>query len=461
MKPHFFVRTTILLAALFATLAGRAQLAGDSIYFHGADLPDAARFLPAPPDTSEARYLDDLVQWQWGKTQRPTPRGERASRETLWKLTVVQQEMAPILGLDTISREATPALFRLLNKVYNTGNQSTHSAKRKYMRRRPFVQMGEDTWGRYDDDFLRTNGSYPSGHTAFGWICALTMAEMWPALQDTLLRNGFLFGESRVITGAHYQSDVSAGYLCAAAAWARIHTNPEYAADLRAARAEYIALRGLPATYDHTAGVGLPTGTAILNPPVDTTSYRYLADIARYWAGKALRTTPRGALAISDADNSLPHLLRTFGEAIHAELSPTATPETATLITYVRRHSKAAVRQLKAAWFRKRPFAQLHNTTSQPAYEDKEREESSFVSGHSCLAWCIALTLSEALPEHQDALLRRGYDYGESRIITGYHWATDVEAARLLACAVAVRLHNDAFFLRQLEKARHELQSLR
>lgn len=56
--------------------------------------------------------------------------------------------------------------------------------------------MNEDTWGKYDSDFLRTNGSYPSGHTAFGWATALAFAEMWPELQDTILRRGVQFGEN-------------------------------------------------------------------------------------------------------------------------------------------------------------------------------------------------------------------------------------------------------------------------
>ena len=98
----------------------------------------------------------------------------------------------------------------------------------------------EHTWGRFDNEReLRFNGSYPSGHTSLGWSTALVLAEMVPELQDTLLRTGFQYGESRVIVGAHYQSDVDAGYLCGTTAVAVMHASEYFQKDLEAARKEY------------------------------------------------------------------------------------------------------------------------------------------------------------------------------------------------------------------------------
>ena len=152
------------------------------------------------------------------------------------------------------------------------------------------------------DDIIANSGAalYPSGHTAFGWATVLAFAEMWPELQDTLLRRGFEFGENRIITGAHYQSDVNAGYLCAAAGIARAHSNPAFEEDIKAARAEYRRLKGLPANYDPTEKVGLPLGKKFLNAPVDTTSYRYPGEVLRYQRAKAFRLTARGDSAIQN-----------------------------------------------------------------------------------------------------------------------------------------------------------------
>ena len=448
-----------MLAAIlsFAALPGLlAQTAEDTVYVFKADQPDAGYFLPAPPDTASLDYTDDLIQWQWGKTVRPTARGQKASRESLWLPAIMRTVMAEALGLDTISDEATPALSRLLVKAYHTGDQSTAAAKEKYMRARPFVQMGEDTWAQWDTDYLRTNGSYPSGHTAFGFATALVFAEMWPELQDTILRRGIEFGENRIITGAHYQSDVTAGYLCAAASIARAHCNPELEKDILAARREYALLRGLPADYDPTASAGQPQGVRILNAPVDTASYRYLGDLSRLWQAKSLLYTARGEQACLDVDNSFENLAAMLGTLLGIEVSEDGTPAIWQLMVKVRTEQKAATSAVKDTYFRKRPFVQLNETTPLPEYEEKERTESSYVSGHSGLGWALALAFAEVAPDRQDTILKRGYDYGYSRAIVDYHWPSDIDAARLLASALLARLHADADFRDLLAAARAE-----
>ncbi len=453
------MKKTFLLAivAIITTLSV-AQTRQDTIYLTQEQFPDAGYFLPAPPAMESRAYVDDLLQWQWGKTQRNTPRGDKASRESLWTPAIMRTIMAEVLELDTISDEKTPALSRLLLKAYNTGNISTVKAKEKYMRTRPFVQMGEQTWAAYDTDFLRSNGSYPSGHTGIGWATALVFAEMWPALQDTILRRGFEFGENRIITGAHYQSDVNAGYMCAAASIARAHDNPQLAKDIAAARAEYARLKGLPADYNPAAKALYPLGEKILNAAVDTASYRYLGDLMNYWEAKALRDTERGRQAARDADKTPEHIAQLFGKAMHRDISKEQTPALWSLIDYVRTYSRHTIEHIKNLSFRKRPFAQLGEATPVPDSEASYKPTTSFPSGHTSLGWSIALALAEVAPEYQDEILRVGYDYGTSRIIVGYHWASDVHAARLLASALVARLHSDANFLRLVEMAKAEKQ---
>ncbi|MBP5742219.1 MAG: phosphatase PAP2 family protein, partial [Paludibacteraceae bacterium] len=88
------------------------------------------------------------------------------------------------------------------------------------------------------------NGSYPSGHTANGWASALVMAEMLPECQDTILRRGFEYGQSRVIVGAHWQSDVDASRISAPIGLARLHTSPEFLKQLAKAQEEFARLTG-------------------------------------------------------------------------------------------------------------------------------------------------------------------------------------------------------------------------
>ena len=82
-------------------------------YVSPNDMPDALYFLPAPPDTASYIFIDDMAQWQWGKTIRDTKRGEQANRESLWLPDIMRTVMAEVLELDTISDEKTPALSNL------------------------------------------------------------------------------------------------------------------------------------------------------------------------------------------------------------------------------------------------------------------------------------------------------------------------------------------------------------
>lgn len=458
IKTILFLALTLLTAQpLWAKpKASKVKISQDTIYVSRYETPNAGFFLPAPPDTASMDFVDDLIQWQWGKSQRNTPRGRQADVESPWQPYIMESVMSQCLGIDTICAEKTPALARFLKRAYNTGNKSTAAAKALYMRTRPFVQMGEQTWATYDTDFLRTNGSYPSGHTSLGWGTALAFAEMWPELQDTILRRGFQFGENRIITGAHYQSDVTAGYLCAAASHARAHLHPEYQQDIEAARAEYRKLKGLPADYDPTANVGLPKGVKILNAPVDTTCYRFEGDLFRYWKAKTLRSGHRGKQAVQNANLSMDYLMGIFGTAMGIKASKTTTPVIAELMELVFKQSRAAAGALKSVYFRKRPYVQLSEPSAIPAWEEHSRTSSSYASAHANLGWSLALVLAEVAPECQDEVLRIGFNYGYDRVIVGYHWASDVEAGRILGCCVVARLHADPAFRELISKARAE-----
>lgn len=138
----------------------------------------------------------------------------------------------------------TPELCRLLeNMRQDAGDLSTRHAKNHYMRTRPFVYWNEPTATPDHEPFLRTNGSYPSGHTAIGWATALVLAEINPEAATEILKRGFEFGQSRVIVGAHYQSDVDMGRITAAGVVATLHANDNFNRQLKKAKKEFARLK--------------------------------------------------------------------------------------------------------------------------------------------------------------------------------------------------------------------------
>ena len=116
-----------------------AQTEKDTVYVFLENMPDAGIYLPAPPDMLSPQYADDFAQWQWGKTVRPTERGQQANDDSQWGIDGMIRIHQGTLGFE-ISKEKTPAIYKLLYNVLWTENLSTHNAKRKYMRTRPFAQ---------------------------------------------------------------------------------------------------------------------------------------------------------------------------------------------------------------------------------------------------------------------------------------------------------------------------------
>ncbi len=453
--------TRLFAAAALLFIGGKsfAQTEKDTVYVFLQDMPDAGIYLPAPPDMLSPQYSDDFAQWQWGKTVRPTDRGQQANDDSQWGIDGMIRVHQETLGFE-ISKEKTPAIYRLLYNVLWTENLSTHNAKRKYMRTRPFAQYNEHTWGRFDNEReLRFNGSYPSGHTALGWATALVLSEMVPELQDTLLRTGFQYGESRVIVGAHYQSDVDAGYLCGSTAVAVMHASEYFQKDLAAARKEYCKIKGIK---NVSQTEGFPDGNKVFDGPVTEESHRFYGDIIKYYETLPERETERGEQAKIDADNSIEALLKNFSAPAGRELSAEATPAIAALLSYARDNMvKTAAELGSSAPFRERPYVRLNprrNKTLISEDEEAKKEVTSYPSTNAELGWGMALLLVEIMPrETANDILTRGFEYGRSRIIAGYSYPTDVQTGRLWGSATLAHLHTDPAFQKLLQDAKDEL----
>lgn len=453
--------TRLFAAAALLFIGGKsfAQTEKDTVYVFLQDMPDAGIYLPAPPDMLSPQYSDDFAQWQWGKTVRPTDRGQQANDDSQWGINGMIRVHQETLGFE-ISKEKTPAIYRLLYNVLWTENLSTHNAKRKYMRTRPFAQYNEHTWGRFDNEReLRFNGSYPSGHTALGWATALVLSEMVPELQDTLLRTGFQYGESRVIVGAHYQSDVDAGYLCGSTAVAVMHASEYFQKDLAAARKEYCRIKGIK---NVSQTEGFPDGSKVFDGPITEDSHRFYGDIIKYYETLPERETERGEQAKIDADNSIEALLKNFSTPAGRELSAEATPAIAALLSYARDNMvKTAAELGSSAPFRERPYVRLNprrNKTLISEDEEAKKEVTSYPSTNAELGWGMALLLVEIMPrETANDILTRGFEYGRSRIIAGYSYPTDVQTGRLWGSATLAHLHTDPAFQKLLQDAKDEL----
>ncbi len=228
-----------VFAAVIAAVNVNAQFR--STYFTADEMPNGVVFLPSPPDTTSILFISDYAQYMWGKTIRNTERGQEAIDHVVTSVSEMAALFSKPFGM-TISRETTPAIYKMLLKAIPTLRLSAVHPKETYMRKRPYVRMNETTPVPQEEEELRNSGSYPSGHAIRGWGMALLLAEINPAAQDALLKLGYEWGESRVILGYHWQTDIDAAIALASASYARLHTSQEFLDDMAKAREEYARL---------------------------------------------------------------------------------------------------------------------------------------------------------------------------------------------------------------------------
>jgi acid phosphatase (class A) len=205
-------------------------------------LVDSLALLPPPPAAgSSAQAADDEAR-RLAMRWRDTPRWKWAAQDAELRFPQAAGGFACALGIP-VTKEATPNLVTLLQRTLADAGLATYRAKDHYKRSRPFVASGEPMCDPAHETMLRNDGSYPSGHSAIGMAWALVLADLAPDRVDPLLQRGLAFGQSRVVCNVHWQSDVDAGRLVAAAVVAQLHAKPEFVAQLSAARAEVNAAR--------------------------------------------------------------------------------------------------------------------------------------------------------------------------------------------------------------------------
>lgn len=241
MKTRIALFSATLLLALCAPLYAQHD---ERTYFSIDEMPDLIKILPAPPDTTGNDFINDISRYMWGKTQRLNPeRAAIAIRDAAWQNEDVFKEYSIPFGL-TLSKEGTPAIWEVLDRGVSTIGLIRIRPKAFYMRKRPFMRFNEHMLSSWEEENLRTDGSYPSGHTIKNWSIALILAQINPAAADTLFKRAYMAGESRVIVGAHWQSDVNAGYLAASIGFAKLQSSPEFQAQMAAAQREFRILTG-------------------------------------------------------------------------------------------------------------------------------------------------------------------------------------------------------------------------
>lgn len=226
-------------------------------------VPDHSVFMPPPPPDDAPLGIADAAVFRATRALEGSPR---------WELAMQDAEAGPALladfgcalGID-LGDVSTPRLSRLLGRAVADVSPIIGGAKTYYQRKRPFLVESGPTCVNPSEEFA-ASGSYPSGHSAVGWLYALVLAHVEPEHAAAILARGRAYGESRVVCGVHYVSDVDAGRLASSAVFAALAGNPEFQADVASAREELDALRQAGAAPPDAARCALENAAATERP---------------------------------------------------------------------------------------------------------------------------------------------------------------------------------------------------
>ncbi len=235
----------MIAGALLFCCAASVQAAGDEnegqVYFTKAELPNIVNILPALPEFESVRFAADQSQYLWGKLMRQDEaRCAQAKRDAVYGIQTIINEFGGIFGVE-ISKEGTPAIYSILQDVCASCHDIYTDAKSHYNRMRPYTYYHEGTIVPEKEEKHRYEGSYPSGHTVLGWTAALLLADInqSPQAMEGLLTRGYEFGQSRVIAGYHWQSDVDAGRMAGSVLYQMIRNHERFISQLAKARTEF------------------------------------------------------------------------------------------------------------------------------------------------------------------------------------------------------------------------------
>jgi acid phosphatase (class A) len=257
---------TLVLAGVIGLGVVSTVLAADQApklkgYLSAAQVPVGQAYVPPPPAADSPRMTADRQVFEATRALKDSPR---------WTVAQGDADIGPAraarlydcaLGA-RLGENQPPAVTRLLTRMYEDVSVSYNAAKDFYKRPRPIAGDNASPICVPRDEHLAKSFSYPSGHSSISWAWTLAMAEMEPDKAADIMRRGAAIGDSRVVCGVHWVSDVEAGRRVGAAVFAAEQNSPEFQADLRAAKAEIDQRRA----SGQTDPVCTAEGDALKNP---------------------------------------------------------------------------------------------------------------------------------------------------------------------------------------------------
>jgi acid phosphatase (class A) len=200
-------------------------------------VPVAALLMPPPKhDSAQTRAeLQELLRLQESRTSQQVEHVKGDDHRTVERF---------LGGMNIKVGQLSEAAIHFFDCIGTAVEKAVRDAKTTFVRTRPY---------RLHESKLRTlkklsdhdSTSYPSGHATYGAVVGLVLVEMLPEKKGEIYKRIQDYGYSRLVSGAHFRSDVYAGNIAGAAIAASLLSNEAFRDEFKQVKAELRKAIGL------------------------------------------------------------------------------------------------------------------------------------------------------------------------------------------------------------------------
>jgi hypothetical protein len=187
---------------------------------------------------------------------------------------------------------------------------------------------------------------------------------------------------------------------------------------------------------------------SLLGDPPPDNSPEHKAEVNHMLDLQAARTSEEERRCKDEEEVTVFAFSTVLGDDFNAKNLPVTTK----VMSEALADTKIVTNAAKLTWRRVRP--PLAEPRIHPCV--KLEHTASYPSGHATRGIVWATLLAEIFPDKRDAILARGKQIGDDRVLAGMHYPSDVVAGQKLGAEIAVKLLANADFKAELDKARAE-----
>jgi acid phosphatase (class A) len=222
-------RLHLLVPAFLLLLAGLETAAAEPSCPDPA-APVAALLMPPPKhDSAQTKAeLQELMRLQESRTSEQVEHVRGDDRRTVERF---------LHGTGVKVEQLSDAAIHFFDCIGAAVEKAVREAKTTFARTRPY-RLHESKLHTLKKLSDRDSTSYPSGHATYGTAVGLVVVEMLPEKKEDIYKRIQDYGYSRLVSGAHFRSDIYAGNVAGAAIAASLLNNESFRDELKQVKVE-------------------------------------------------------------------------------------------------------------------------------------------------------------------------------------------------------------------------------